>query len=71
MKLYEYAVVLHPKKKKESDPLLASRLILSPQSVMAESIDHARMYAARDIPTEYAERLDEVEILIRPFVSSH
>lgn len=60
--------MLHPKKVKDSDPKLASRLIVDVTRVVCETEAQARMFAARAIPDElYKDRLDEVEIVVRPF----
>ena len=67
MKIFEYAVLLHPKPLKASDPKLASRLVVRPEYVVCDNELQARMHATKAIPGEYDDRLDEVEIVVRPF----
>lgn len=70
MKLYEYAVIFHPNATKEDrDAGKAARsiLVVPVTQVLAKTEQEASMLAARAIPAEYADRLDRVEIAIRPF----
>ncbi|KKK55938.1 hypothetical protein LCGC14_3069520 [marine sediment metagenome] len=65
-KLFEFVILLH----NESTSGTSTHLLLSPpiQAVVAATEAEARIQAARRIPDEFADRLGEVEILIRPFV---
>lgn len=68
-KLFEYAVLYHPKPKKDSDGndiTPKSLLVTDLQRVLAESDKAVGMLAARGIGEEYADKLEDVEILIRP-----
>lgn len=69
-KLFEYAVIYHPKEKKDAagNPLEEKKSILVQDltSVLAVSEQEVGMLAARSIPADYADKLDSVEILIRP-----
>ena len=62
-KLFEFAILQHPEGHSTSSLLLPHI-----QTVVAISETEARIKAARAIPDEFADRLGEVEILIRPFV---
>jgi hypothetical protein len=69
-KLYEYAVLYHPKKTKEQhergeEP--KSVLIVAPTQALAGSDGEVSMTAARAIPAEHVEHLEDLEILVRPF----
>lgn len=65
-KLFEYAVVHHPVVKKDEEPK-KSVIVTDVTRVLASSDQEVGMIAARSIPEEYLDRLDQVEIIIRPF----
>jgi hypothetical protein len=71
MKLFEYAILHHPKVTKDAmgnetqgpDKLLNGEL----KHVLAASDKEVAMRAAREIPDSYLDKLEEVEICVRPF----
>lgn len=65
-KIYEYAVLLHHEED-ENGKTAPSEIIVDVKRVVATSEQSVAMLAARDIPPEFADRLDHVEIAIRPF----
>lgn len=70
MKLYEYAVIFNPRSTKEQEDRgdkAKSLLIVDVKRVLSNSDKEAMMLAARDIPAEYTDKLDRVEIALRPF----
>ena len=70
MKLYEYAVIYNPlqsKEQSERGEKPKSTLIVDVKRVLANSDKEALMLAARDIPADYTDKLDRVEIACRPF----
>lgn len=70
-KLFEYAVIYHPKEKKDAagNPLETKKSIVVQDvtRVLAGSDKEVAMLAAKSIPDEYNDKLDDVEICIRPF----
>lgn len=70
-KLFEYAVIYHPKEKKDAagNPLEQKKSIIVQDitRVLAGSDKEVAMLAAKAIPNEYDDKLDDVEIVIRPF----
>lgn len=64
--LFQYAVMYHPIAKKDDDPL-KSELLVDVTTVLATSSQEVAMLAAREIPTSHTDRLDRVEIIVRPF----
>lgn len=68
-KIYEYAVLYHPKPRKVGDDTVTdpSVLIVDVKRVIATKEEEVAMKAAREIPEEYLDKLDLVEIAIRPF----
>ena len=70
MKLYEYAVIYNPlptKDQKERGETPKSELIVDVTRVISNNEKEASMMAARAIPETYTDRLDRVEIALRPF----
>ena len=70
-KLFQYAVLWHPKEKKANDqsatPDEKSKIITDLTTVLAPDERTVGMIAARGIPEEYVTALDQIEILVRPF----
>lgn len=66
MKLFEYAAILHPTKKDREDGA-PSKIILAPTFCLAHDLDAARVIASRALPEEVLEKLDRVEVAVRPF----
>lgn len=70
-KLFEYAVIYHPKEKKDAagNPLESKKslIVTDLTRVLATSDKEVGMLAAKSIPEEYTDKLDDVEIVIRPF----
>lgn len=66
-KLFEYAIIHHPAPKDKNEIPPPSKLIVEPKYVLTTSQDEAMIQAARAIPSEYLNKLREVEIAIRPF----
>lgn len=70
-KLFEYAVIYHPKEKKDAagNPLETKKSIVVSDvtRVLAVSDKEVAMLAAKAIPAEYDDKLEDVEIVVRPF----
>jgi hypothetical protein len=69
-KLFTYAVLFHPKPTKDTagnDTTPKSELLIKPTDCLAATADQVRMIATRQIPKEYEDRLDLVEVIVRPF----
>lgn len=70
MKLYEYAVIYNPlptKDQVDRGEKPKSELVVDVKRVLSNSDKEAAMLAARDIPEAYTDKLDRVEIALRPF----
>ena len=70
MKLFEYAVIYNPLPTKEQvdrGEKPKSELIVDVKRVLSNNDKEAAMLAARDIPETYTDKLDRVEIALRPF----
>ena len=69
-KLFEYTVIYNPKPRKDAngnDTTPKSELVIEPKWRLADSDKQVAMIAAREIPEQYLDKLDEVEVIIRPF----
>ena len=66
MKIYQYAVMLHPT---EDDKKAGktSLIIVPVTTVIAQNDQAAILLAGRAIPEEYLDKLDRSEVAIRPF----
>ena len=68
--LFEYAVLRHPKQTKEQadrSETPKSVVVVSQTSVLAANEAEVSMLAARAIPAELLDNLDEIQICVRPF----
>lgn len=68
--LYEYTVVHHPRVMKDAqgnETQGPDTVVVDVERVMAKNEGEVAIRAARRIPEQYTEKLDEVEILVRPF----
>ncbi len=67
-KVYEYVLIFRPTAKERKDDDKKDFLINGGVNhVLAKDEAMAAMVVAREIPNEYEDRLDQVEIAIRPF----
>lgn len=69
-KLYEYAVLHHPKTKKDlagNEEIVKSSILTDVTRVLAAGPEEVSILAARSIPNDYLDKLEQVEIVVRPF----
>jgi len=68
-KLFEYAVLFHPDARKVGEEWVTdpSQLIVEPKRVVARDDKAVAIQASRDIPDTYLDKLDKVEVIVRPF----
>lgn len=69
-KLYEYAVIYTPiatKEQSERGDKPKAELIVPVTHILAGNDKEAGMLAARAIPDAYTDKLDRLEIALRPF----
>jgi hypothetical protein len=69
-KLFQYAVLYHPlqtKADEEAGNRPKSKMLVEVTVVLADSDGQVATLAARAIPEAYLDKLDQVEILVRPF----
>lgn len=69
-KLFEYAVLYHPKEKKDAHGNIEdqkSEIVVEPRRVLAATEQEVGMLAAKAIPDTFNDKLAQIEIVIRPF----
>lgn len=64
MKIFQYVAFYNPAKKDSPEKAV---IIFEPKTILAKDEREAMMRAARDIPEKYIDKLNEVEIAVRPF----
>lgn len=70
MKLYQYAVLYTPiqtKDQADRGEKPKTVIVVDIKSVVANSDAEVGMLAARELPPEYADKLDQIQVAIRPF----
>lgn len=70
MKLFEFAILFHPKptaSEQERGVKPKSEVLVPVKSILANNEKEASVIAAREIPTSHEDRLDCIEIALRPF----
>ena len=65
-KLYEYAIIWHPTETQEKEGQ-KSKIVAAPKVVLSADDKSCLMIASMDIPLEYKDNLDQIELAIRPF----
>lgn len=66
-KIYEYHLVYRPTDLEIEEGKKDEMLTKLPQTVFAKDEKTACMIAARNIPEKYADKLDQIEVAVRPF----
>lgn len=66
MKIFQYAVILNPTEK-EAEEGIQAKLIVEVKTVLAADQNGAVVLAGRDIPAEYLDKLNRLEVAVRPF----
>lgn len=62
--LFEFVVLWHPSEKNEKEQ---SKVVIDRTLRLATDEKSVALFAAKQVPSEYDNKLDELEILIRPF----
>lgn len=66
MKLFQYAIMWLPNEQQKKDGQ-KEKLIKDITSIMANDDKAANILAAKQIPDEYDNQLDQIQIALRPF----
>jgi hypothetical protein len=61
--LFEIAVLLHP----DDDSNESTQILVNPTYILASDTNAATILAAREIPEDCLDKLDRVEVAVRPF----
>ena len=65
--LFEVAVLMHPTKK-EFDAGEKAELVVKPKCLVAKDSEQANQLAVFEVPEKYRDKMDQIEVLVRPFV---
>ena len=65
-KLFQYAILWHPTEAQRKDGQ-TDKMLVDVKTLLQKDQNTALMAIAREIPTEFVDQLDQVEIAIRPF----
>lgn len=66
-KLFQYALVYHPKPEKDANGNVASQksvLLSDFTRILVDGIKEATVIASRAIPVEYTDKIDRIEFVI-------
>lgn len=69
-KLFQIAILFHPvqtQAEKDAGASPKTKLVKQPEFVLAVDEKQASTLAARMIPDEYVDKLDQIELAIAPF----
>jgi hypothetical protein len=69
-RLFEYAVLYHPKVVKDAlgnETQGPDKILVEPKFVLAANDKEVAMRASREIDEAYLDKLEQVEIVVRPF----
>jgi hypothetical protein len=64
LKLFEYCILFHPNEKDEG---VKTEKIKGIDTVLAKDEKQAAILVSREIPSNYLDQLERVDIIIRPF----
>lgn len=64
MNVFQYVVFYLPHEDETDDK---ARIIVDPATILAKDERQAMMLAARAVPEYFIDKLDQVEIAVRPF----
>jgi hypothetical protein len=69
-RLFQAAVLYHPRTRisQGEEIVEPTQIIVEPKFVLAPDEAKARIIIGRDIPKEHIDKLDDLEIVCRPFV---
>jgi len=65
-RIFEYAVICNPTREQAKEGAKAV-MVLPPKHIMAVNPDEVTLRAAKEIPEEYEDKLDRLEVAVRPF----
>ncbi len=66
MKIFEYAAILHPTRARKEEGE-QSVILVKPTVCLAHDLSAATVIASRALPEEVLDKLDRVEVAVRPF----
>ena len=65
-RLFQYAVIFNPTEEEAKNGQKA-KVLVEPATILAKDDQQAYILAARKVPEDYVDKLDQVSIAVRPF----
>ncbi len=66
VRLYEYIAIMR-EYEDEDGKIVPAKILIPPTPVLATDPSHAVILAGREVPQEYIDRFDDLDIRVRPF----
>lgn len=66
-KLFQYVIIWNPTEKQVKEENLKPKIIVDVTDILSDNDNSVRMSAAMNIPSEYKDQLDQIDIAVRPF----
>lgn len=66
-RLFQYAILFHPTTVEKDGARKPSEIVIAPSTILAADENAARMQAIISIPKEYQDKLEQLEVALRPF----
>lgn len=66
-KLFQFAIIWHPTEKQVKDESKKSKVIVDLKTILSSDQNSALMAASMEIPSDYKDQLDQIEIAIKSF----
>jgi hypothetical protein len=66
-KAFEYIIYWVPTDREYEKDGMRPNVLVHPKVVVARSQDHAKTLAAREIPDEFVDDLEQIVVAVRPF----
>ena len=68
MQLFEYVIIYTPKVEKDKKSSEKAKVLTGGvKTVLAANLQNAQTLVAREIPESFLDKLDEVQVAVRPF----
>jgi len=66
MKIFQFAIIWHPNEEQKKTGE-RSKILAGIRTVLAVDQNSALLLAGRELPEEYLNQLEQIEIAVRPF----
>lgn len=67
MKIFQYTAFWSPTEKEQENGDKPTMIFEQVRMVLASTVEQANLHAARAIPDEWVDKLEQVTLVVRPF----